>query len=60
MVSNENKQTTVYRLRRLLFIEYIHICMHVITMNEKGHEFGTEQGGVYRRVWRKKKEGEMM
>ena len=29
-------------------------------MNEKGHEFGTEQGGVYRRVWGKKKEGERM
>lgn len=37
-----------------------YICMHVTTMNEKGHEFGTEQGGVYRRVWGKKKEGEMM
>lgn len=40
--------------------EDIDICMHIITMNEKGHEFGTEQRRVYRKVWRKKKEGEMM
>lgn len=35
---------------------YIHICIHVMTTNEKGHYFETVKIKVYRRAWKEEME----
>lgn len=41
--------------------KYIHKCRYGRAINEnRGHEFGRQQGGVYERVWREENKREMM